>query len=37
MGYRDVRRVKESSDMGLNILCVDDYGGKIGGNVRGIL
>ena len=30
MGYRNVRRVGGSGDMGLDILCLDEYGGRVG-------
>jgi len=30
MGYHGVRRVSGPSDMGLEIICFDEYGGKVG-------
>ena len=30
MGYRDVRWVGGSGDMGLDVICSDEYGGRVG-------
>lgn len=36
MGYRGVRRVGGSGDIGLDILCFDECGGRVAFNVSSI-